>query len=257
MTVETTKEANAQVQHNGAIRAQPIADVKKRKKAIPSLKHGERLTLEEFERRYEAMPELKKAELIEGVVYIMSSPVRYDIHGQPHADIMGWLSLYRVATPGIWLADNTTVRLDAHNEPQPDALLWIDEACGGNSRIIDNGYVEGAPELMVEVAGTSVDYDRHTKLEPYRRNGVKAYIVWQTQEGKLDWFRLVEGAYEPVTPDVNGIIESQTFPGLRLAVEALLKGDLKAVFSELQKGLQTTAHQAFVEELSKKRNRAQ
>ena len=40
---------------------------------IPPLENGDRLTVAEFERRYEAMPELKKAELINGVVHIPSS----------------------------------------------------------------------------------------------------------------------------------------------------------------------------------------
>ena len=40
------------------------------------LENGDRLTRAEFERRYAAMPRLKKAELIEGIVYV-PSPVRY------------------------------------------------------------------------------------------------------------------------------------------------------------------------------------
>lgn len=214
------------------------------------LKHGDRLTRDEFERRYEAMPHLKKAELIEGVVYV-PSPVRADIHGGPHAQIMAWLGAYWTATPGVNFLDNSTVYLDANNEPQPDAMLRIEPAHGGSSRIIDKGYVEGPPELVVEVAGTSADYDLHEKLEAYRRNGVQEYMVWQTQDRRLDWFQLVQERYVPLTPDATGIVESQIFPGLRLAVEALLAGDRAKVSSELQKGLQTAEHAAFVERLAK------
>lgn len=160
-------------------RAQSTARAEDRKKDVPPLKHGDRLTLDEFERRYSAMPNIKKAELIEGVVYI-ASPVRFDIHGQPHADIMAWLGGYRAATPGVGLANNTTVLLDRNNEPQPDALLRIDESQGGSSRISDDGYIQGAPELIVEIVGTSEDYDLHEKLEVYRRNGVQEYVVWRT-----------------------------------------------------------------------------
>ena len=53
---------------------------------VPPLEPGDRLSRAEFERRYEAMPELKKAELIEGVVY-MPSPVRLRRHGRPHAHL--------------------------------------------------------------------------------------------------------------------------------------------------------------------------
>ena len=237
MSVEKTAEKE--------VRAQPTVHTE----SVPPLKHGERLTREEFERRYEAMPHLKKAELIEGVVY-MPSPVRIDLHGRPHAQIMAWLGAYWIATPGVDLADNSTVYLDSNNEPQPDALLRIEPVQGGRSRIINKGYVEGAPELIVEVAGTSADYDLQDKLEVYQRCSVQEYIVWQTQEGRLDWFQLVNGKYVAFTPNAEGVIESQIFPGLRLAVPALLAGDRVKVSSELQIGLQTTAHAAFVERLA-------
>ena len=228
------------------VRAQPTVHGE----SVPPLKHGERLTREEFERRYEAMPHLKKAELIEEVVY-MPSPVRIDFHGRPHAQIMAWLGAYWIATPGVDLADNTTVYLDSNNEHQPDALLRIEPAQGGRSRIIDEGYVEGAPELIVEIAGTSADYDLQEKLEVYRRCGVQEYIVWQTQDGRLDWFQLVNEEYVVLVPNAEEVIESQVFPGLRLAVVALIEGDRAKVSSELQAGLQTTTHTAFVERLAK------
>ena len=228
------------------VRAQPTMHSEN----VPPLKHGERLTREEFERRYEGMPHLKKAELIEGVVY-MPSPVRIDLHGRPHAQIMAWLGAYWIATPGVDLADNTTVYLDSNNEHQPDALLRIEPPQGGRSRIIDEGYVEGAPELIVEIAGTSADYDLQEKLEVYRRCGVQEYIVWQTQDGRLDWFRLVNEEYAALVPNAEGVIESQVFPGLRLAVAALIEGDRAEVSSELGAGLQTTVHAVFVEQLAK------
>jgi hypothetical protein len=57
------------------------------------------LTRPEFERRYEAMLHLKKAELIEGVVY-MPSPVRHEGHGRQHFTLNWWLGGY-IATPGV------------------------------------------------------------------------------------------------------------------------------------------------------------
>ena len=111
--------------------------------------NGDKLTRHEFERRYQAMPNLKKAELIEGIVYV-ASPLRIKSHGEPHSYIMARLGVYKAATPGVGLADNTTVIIDADNEPQPDALLRIE--VGGQSRINQNDYLEGAPELIVEIA---------------------------------------------------------------------------------------------------------
>ena len=119
---------------------------------LPILENGDRVTRDEFERRYHRMSNVKKAELIEGTVY-RQSPVRVTRHGRPHSWIIGWLIQYEVATPNLMVCDNTTVRLDVDNEPQPDALLRLDESVGGNSRISEDDYVEGAPELIVEIAG--------------------------------------------------------------------------------------------------------
>jgi Uma2 family endonuclease len=222
--------------------ATPITD-------YPPLENGDRLTRHEFERRYTAMAHIKKAELIEGVVYV-ASPVRANRHGRPHAKIIGWLLVYEAATPGVYLADNTTVRLDADNEPQPDALLRIEPEVGGNSRISDDDYVEGTPELIAEIAASSASYDLNDKLNAYRRNGVQEYIVWQIYENRLDWFRLQEGRYVALHPDEAGIIRSEIFPGLWLAVNALREGDMARVLAVLQQGLQTAKHQAFVKRLN-------
>ena len=122
--------------------------------SIPILESGDRFTRPEFERRYHAMSPHLKAELIEGVVYV-ASPVRVEHHGRPHAWIMGWLVVYSAATPGTDVGDNTTVRLDFENEPQPDAYLRLTADVAGTLRISEDDYLEGAPELVVEVAVSS------------------------------------------------------------------------------------------------------
>jgi Uma2 family endonuclease len=161
---------------------------------IPPLESGDRLSRHEFERRYTAMPDLKKAELIEGVVYV-SSPLRFKSHGQPHGDLIIWLGTYKVSTPGVELGDNATVRLDLDNEPQPDVLLLIDEKLGGQAKISEDDYIEGAPELVAEVAASSASNDLYDKKRAYRRNGVQEYIVWQILENKVDWFSLQNEEY--------------------------------------------------------------
>ncbi len=213
---------------------------------LPPLENGDRLTRAEFERRYVAMPHIKKAELIEGVVY-MGSPVRV-IHSQPHGSIMGWLWIYSVATPGVGCYDNPTVRLDIDNEPQPDAVLRLET--DGQSQISDDGYIEGAPELVVEVAASSASYDLHDKLRIYRRNGIQEYIVWRTYTQQLDWFYLEDGEYKPLSIDASGTGRSRQFPGLWLATTALLAGDLAAVLQTLQQGIATPDHQAFCDRLT-------
>jgi len=217
--------------------------------APPPLESGDRLTRREFERRYQTMLRIKKAELIEGVVY-MPSPVRHRSHGKPHIYISAWLGAYCAATPGVEPSDNVTVRLDADNEVQPDALLRLEPAAGGHSRVGEDDYVEGPPELIVEIAASSAAIDLHDKLKAYRRNGVLEYVVWQIYDKRVDRYELKEDEYAPLAPDQAGLIRSRVFPGLHLNVKALLEGDLAAVLADLQKGLATDEHKAFVERLS-------
>jgi Uma2 family endonuclease len=199
---------------------------------LPPLESGDRLTRPEFERRYAADPHIKKAELIEGILYV-ASPLRFQQHAEPHSRLHGWLWTYQIATPGLRLGIEPTVRLDLDNEPQPDIVLILDEAVGGQARLTEDGYLEGVPELVVEVAASSAAIDLCNKLQAYRRNGVREYIVWQAFENQLDWFQLVEGEYRSLMSDVDGIIHSQVFPGLWLAVEALVSNQMARVLEIL------------------------
>jgi Uma2 family endonuclease len=216
---------------------------------IPPLENGDRLTRHEFERRYQAMPNVKKAELIEGVVY-MASPLRFRSHAKPHSKLIMWLGTYELNTPSIELGIEPTVRLDQDNEPQPDGVLLIPESAGGQSRLSDDDYIEGAPEFVAEIAASSVANDLHDKKKAYRRNGVLEYFVWQIFENKLDWFCLREGEYVSLVADAEGVIKSQVFPGLWLSVGDLLGGNMTRVLTVLQAGLNSAEHQAFVRQLS-------
>lgn len=211
---------------------------------IPPLEPGDRLTREEFERRYEAMPHLKKAELIEGVVY-MPSPVSVDGHAVPHASFTTWLGVYWSGTPGVEVGDNATLRLDLDNEPQPDDYLRILPDYGGQSGG-SGGYIAGAPELVAEVAASSASYDLHDKLNAYRRNGVCEYVVWRVWDREIDWFVLREGRYERLPPNADGVFQSEVFPGLWLDARALISRKLARVIEVLQNGLSTPEHAEFV-----------
>lgn len=212
---------------------------------IPPLENGDRLSRSEFERRYHAMPQVKKAELIEGVTY-MASPLRIRSHGEPHGLVMTWLGTYRAYTPGIVLGDHPTVRLDRENEPQPDAVLFIP---GRQAAIAADDYIEGAPELVVEIAASSAAIDLHDKKRAYCRNGVQEYLVWRTLEQQLDWFQLHADEYVAIAADGQGVIRSRGFPGLWLAVAALLAGDMPMVLSTLHAGLATPEYRAFQQTL--------
>jgi Uma2 family endonuclease len=212
------------------------------------LENGDRLTAPEFMRRYATMPEVKKAELIEGIVY-MPSPVRVDVHGQPDNLIQTWLGTYAFETPGVEATANSTLKLDVDNVLQPDAALRILEEYGGASHLDEKGYLAGPPELIVEIAASSSSIDLHDKLQAYRRNGVKEYLIWRTTEQGFDWFVLAEGNYQAQRPDAKGLCHSVTFPGLILNVPALLGRNGAAVLASLNAGLKSKAHQSFVAEL--------
>jgi hypothetical protein len=214
------------------------------------LENGDRLTRDEFERRYHAMPHVKKAELIEGAVH-MPSPVSTLRHGSPNLVLNGWLFVYWSNTRGVRGADNATIRLDLGNEPQPDSFLLIEPECGGRARYSPEGYVEGAPEFVGEISASSVSIDLNVKLRAYERNGVQEYVVWRVLEQAIDWFVLRNGQFERLAPDSAGILKSEVFPGLWLDAPAMLRGDLATVLAVLQQGIADPAHAAFVAKLQK------
>ena len=226
-----------------ANRPEPTPDV-----VVPPLENGDRLTRDEFERRYEAMPKLKKAELIEGVVHTASA-VRFRHHGSPHFHLVTWMGTYQCGTPGIAGADNSTARMDLDNEPKPDALLLIEPARGGQAIIDADDYVKGAPELVAEVPASRASYDLHAKLTVYRRNGMREYLVWRVLDRAIDWFVPRGGQFVPLAP-AGGLLKSEVFPGLWLDPEALVAGDMTRVLAVLQQGLNSPEHAAFVTRLN-------
>jgi Uma2 family endonuclease len=211
------------------------------------LEAGDQLTRAEFEQRYARQPDLKKAELIEGVVYV-PSPVHLRTHATPHSQLVAWVVTYQAATPGTAAADNATVRLDADNQPQPDVLLYVLPQHGGRVRISEDDYLEGAPEWIGEVASSTASYDLHSKLNAYRRNQVGEYLVVLPRQGEIRWYELRADRYEPLV-EQEGILRSRHFPGLWLNVPALLAGDAASMLNTLRAGLDSPEHAEFVSRL--------
>ncbi len=115
--------------------------------------------------------------------------------------------------------------------------------------------MEEPPELVVEVAASRASIDRHAKLHVYRRNGIEEYLIWQVLDGRVEWFVLQEGVYAPLPADERGVVRSRRFPGLRLAVAALVAGDLDTVLAEQQAALGTPERAAFVAALAERMGR--
>lgn len=218
-------------------------------KRPPPLQNGDRLSRDEFERRYHAMPHVRKAELIEGEVH-MPSPVSFEYHGAPQSDVVGWLFCYRASTPGTAAADNSTVRLDTDNELQPDAVMIVRPECGGRVEIDADGYLAGSPEFVFEVSASTAAIDLNRKLNVYRRNRVSEYVVWRVYDEAVDWFVFRKGEFERINPDTDGAFKSAAFPGLWLDPAALIRRDAAAVLAVLQRGLASAEHAAFVQQLA-------
>jgi Uma2 family endonuclease len=207
-------------------------------KGATPLKNGQRLTQKEFHRRYEAWPH-KRAELIEGIVY-MSPPPYYE-HGRPQYVLAGWLLAYEFATPGLKGVSDTTVILDEKNEVQPDLMLRI----GSAPKVREHFYT--APALAVEIANTSIKLDLGIKKDVYRRHGVREYIVYGVAQSAVHWFALKDGEYVQLEADEQGIVRSQIFPGLWLNTRALAEDNTADLFKTLNAGLASPEHAAFLQ----------
>jgi Uma2 family endonuclease len=218
---------------------------------LPPLENGERLDQKTFHVRYEAMPEHVRAELIGGIVY-MSSPLK-PRHGRMHTRVMSWLANYEDATPGTEAYDNTTAILDEESEPQPDAYLIIAPEKGGQTHLNDEEYLEGAPELIAEVALSRQSIDLHAKRDDYERAGVREYVVIALRTNQVLWFVSRNGRFEDLAPGTDGILRSEVFPGLWLDPAALLRRDGARIREVLQQGLATPEHAAFVSRLAEGR----
>ena len=165
-----------------------------RLRKYPPLESGDRLSRAEFERRYEAMPGLKKAELIEGVVHV-PSPVSVDRHGEPQFELIILLGHYKWATPGVRGADNATARLDLANEPQPDVSLFIDPPRGGQARLSSDGFLETAPNSSPKShpAASATIYTRISKSTA--AIACVSTWSWRVRDREIDWFILKRRKY--------------------------------------------------------------
>jgi Uma2 family endonuclease len=219
---------------------------------VPPLVSGDKLTREEFLRRWELHPEIKKAELIGGIVH-MASPVSLE-HGHSEGDVGGWLNYYRFFTPGTDSGNNTTSCMLEDETPQPDIFLRILREYGGRSWEEDKK-LYGSPEMLTEVSKSSVSYDLHAKKDVYEQAKIQEYLAILLQEQEIRWHVLTRGKYKLLRPDADGIWRSRVFPGLWLNGKALLASDMVAVMATLQQGLESREHKAFVKELARRKKK--
>lgn len=217
-----------------------------RERKFPYLENGDCLTVEEFLRRWEAMPDLKHAELINGVVF-MNAAVRFRDHGKQVARIYFWLGMYDSLTPHLNCGAESSVQITEQALLQPDACLFLPAGAGGMCQISKAGYLSGPPELIVEVSASSASRDLHQKREIYEQSGVKEYVVWSVFENRIQWFVNRGGSFQEISPDEQHIFRSEIFPGLWLNAAAMLSGEMKTIRETVEKGAATPEHAAFVQ----------
>jgi Uma2 family endonuclease len=213
------------------------------------LQNGDRMNREEFHRLYEQTPEDFKAELIGGIVYV-ASPL-FPGHGKPHLHLGTLVAIYEARTLGVDASDNTTILLGDEAEPQPDLYVRILPEFGGQTTTGENECVQGAPELIIEVANSSRAIDLHRKKQDYARYGVREYLVHCVSEKQLRWFDLVAG--KELMPDADDVYRVRNFPGLWVNGRALAERSLPTLIQTLEQGLATPEHAAFVEKLAEHR----
>ena len=214
----------------------------------PQLREGDRLTASEFMRRWEAMPDLKRAELIGGVVF-MPSPLSLP-HSTVHSLIHGLLWYYSDLTPGCQTGIECIWLMGPKDVPQPDLFLRILPEYGGQSGA-EGDYAAGAPELIVEVTGCSVSRDLGVKLDLYRRAGVREYVTVMLYPREIIWRQLVRGRYREIEPDNDGLLRSVVFPGLWLDSAAVWNPKI-SIRTAVEKGIESPEHAAFVRRLAMK-----
>jgi len=203
---------------------------------------GDRLSLHEFLERWEKMPELKFAELIDGTVH-MPSPVSYE-HGRRDSQLHLLLATYAMRTAICEAIANATW-LILGNAPQPDIALRRLPEFGGKSRVSDR-LVTGPPELVVEISHSSRSFDLGPKSSLYQRAGVMEYLVVLLEEQRLDWRVLDGGSYRPMHANAFGVFESIGFPGLWLNEPAFWKGDAAGMIATLEDGLRSEECREFL-----------
>lgn len=214
----------------------------------PPLHSGDHLSRAEFRRRYALYPEIKKAELIEGVV-IVGSPVHRQ-HGRPHFQFVSILGTYTAHTPGLVAGDYESVVLDEDNEVQPDLFVGIDSTQGGQLTDAEKGPLAGVPEFIVEIAASSASYDLHSKFDVYLRSGVREYLVLLAYEREMRFFRLEDGEFREVLPDEDGVTRSQILPGFWFRSDWFWEGKMSELLQLVQEGLASREHREFAAKLA-------
>lgn len=179
--------------------------------------HALRFTVEDFYRMGEAgvfAPE-QRVELIEGEIIEMA-PI-----GASHADWVDKLTmLFAKAVPdGIRVRVQNPIRLSNRTEPEPDLALLCPR---------EQPYSQAHPSgpdtlLVVEVAETSLRYDRDVKMPLYARLGVPELWIFDIKDGALTIYRepSADGYRLQLRPALDETVSPQALPELHVELTRL------------------------------------
>lgn len=184
---------------------------------MPATKH--RFTVSDFYRMGDAgvFPPGARVELLEGEIIDMM-PI-----GPFHSGVVNRLAdFFTQHHNGRWLVTNQNpVRLDPHSEPQPDIVLV---------RRDPDFYAGRHPQpedvlLLVEVAESSLDYDRGDKRAAYGKAGIEEYWLVNLQEQCVEVYREPHfTGYARVTVLKPGDSASPAaFPDVKVDLASLLR----------------------------------
>jgi len=206
---------------------------------------GDRMELKEFLERWDQLPELKFAELIDGVVYMPSAV------SLPHGDfdrLAGSVFGYYRLRSGICSGSTNATWLMRESAPQPDLALYLQPEYGGQTKIGPRKLGSGIPELTVEVCISSRSYDLGPKLALNERVGVPEYLAILTEEKRFEWRTLVQDSYQFLQPD-NGVFRSRILPGLWIDEPAFWRADGPRLLTVLEDGMDSPEFLEFKRKL--------
>ena len=160
-----------------------------------------------------------KYEILDGVLY-MSPPPTIN-HQDVATELIARMRIHsRLHKLGVVFAAPTGVHLPTQAVPvEPDILFVRNE----RRHMIEERYVEGAPDLVVEVLSRSnADYDRTIKYAQYERAGVTEYWLVNYWDETITIYNLVDQNYRLTALFQNGdTATSQVLTGFQIAVTDL------------------------------------
>jgi Uma2 family endonuclease len=193
------------------------AKVRKRKARHVETKNSASANLVTFDRFYETVEENVHADLLDGKI-IRDSPAapKHGLTTTFVAELLGTYVSHRRL--GFLIGSTSTVRLTAYQAPEPDLFFISAE----RHHIINEKYIDGPPDLCIEVISkSSRRRDRVRKFVLYADHGVREYWIIDPLINTANFYRNVNGEWQEMPVDDQGVFRSEVVPGFWMKVSGL------------------------------------